>query len=166
MSRSTVRSALVVALLVGSLAACADESTPAATDPTSTAATTTPAPTTAPAPTTTSPEAEPTPGQSATNGTTVLTSPVDGAVVTGPSVAITGEATAFEGNLSWVVYAEGGSLEEPSQEGSTMTGANGEVGPFETTVDLEPGTWTVAVFESSAMDGQPLNLVSATITVK
>ena len=52
------------------------------------------------------------------------------------------------------------------QEGSTMTGANGEVGPFETTVDLEPGSWTVAVFESSAMDGQPLNLVSATITVK
>ena len=43
---------------------------------------------------------------------------------------------------------------------------SGEVGPFETTVDLEPGSWTVAVFESSAMDGQPLNLVSATITVK
>ena len=166
MSRSTVRSALVVALLVGSLAACADESTPAATDPTSTAATTTPAPTTAPAPTTTSPEAEPTPGQSATNGTTVLTSPVDGAVVTGPTVTITGEATAFEGTLSWVVYPEDGSLEDPAKQGSTMTGANGEVGPFETTVDLEPGTWTVAVFESSAMDGQPLNLVSATITVK
>ena len=165
MSRSTVRSALVVALLVGSLAACADESTPAATDQASAAATTTPAPTTAPAPTT-SPGGEPTSGQSATNGTTVLTSPVDGAVVAGPSVAIEGEATAFEGTLSWVVYPQGGSLEEPSLEGSTMTGANGEVRPFETTVDLEPGSWTVAVFESSAMDGQPLNLVSATITVK
>lgn len=27
-----------------------------------------------------------------------------------------------------------------------MTGANGEVRPFEATVDLEPGSWTVAVF--------------------
>lgn len=161
MSRSTVRSALVLALLVGSLTACADESTPAATDPTTSAAATT-----TPAPTTTSPVDEPTPGQSATNGTTVLTSPVDGAVVAGPTVTIKGEATAFEGTLSWVVYPEGGSLEDPAKQGSTMTGANGEIGPFETTVDLEPGTWTVAVFESSAMDGEPLNLVAATINVK
>lgn len=164
MSRSTARSAFVLALLAGSLAACADEGTPAATAPTTSAAASSAPATTTPAPEETTPE--PTAAEPATNGTTVLTSPLDGAVVTGPTVTIAGEATAFEGNLSWVVYPADGSFEEPAQQGSTMTGANGEVGPFETTVDLEPGSWTIAVFESSAMDGEPLNLVSATIDVK
>lgn len=164
MSRSTTRSALIVALLAGALTACADDGTPAGpASTTSAASTTTPA----------APEPEPTPaattapGPAATNGTTVLRSPVDGAVVTGPTVTFEGEATAFEGNLSWVAYhPETGSLDEPAQRGSTMTGANGEIAPFELTVDLEPGSWTVAVFESSAMDGDPLNLVSVTIDVK
>src|SRR5690606_37895884 len=102
MSRSTARSALVLALLAGSLAACADEGTPAATAPTTSAAASSAPATTTPAPEETTPE--PTAAEPATNGTTVLTSPLDGAVVTGPTVTIAGEATAFEGNLSWVVY--------------------------------------------------------------
>ena len=162
MPRSTVRTGILVALLLGSLTACAEGAEP--TTPQATV--TTPAPT--PAPTSRTPPAtEPgTPGPDATNGTTVLRSPVDGQVVDGPTVTVTGEATAFEGTLSWVVYPEGGSLESPSQQGSTMTGANGEIAPFELTVDLEPGRWTIEVFEASAKDGEPLRAVRATVTVR
>lgn len=165
MSRSIVRTGLLITLLVGSLAACADEGAPTDAAPTTTgASTTTPAATTPPAtePTT----SKPTPGPAATNGTTILSSPVDGAVVTGPTVTVTGKATAFEGSLNWAVYPAEGSLDDPEQQGSTMTGANGEVAPFEFTVDLQPGRWTISVFESSAKDGEPLNIVSAAVTVE
>ena len=63
------------------------------------------------------------------------------------------------------------SMDAPRFEGSYM-GASAKISPaaiMECKICwsvYEPGSWTVAVFESSAMDGQPLNLVSATITVK
>lgn len=101
----------------------------------------------------------------AVNDTTVVTTPLEDAILPGPSIEVTGEATAFEGTLSWLVYPVGGSAEEPAQRGSTMAGANGVVGPFSFVIDLEPGQWVVQVFEASAKDGTPLRPVAVTFTV-
>lgn len=101
----------------------------------------------------------------AVNDTTLLAAPLEGATVEGPAVEVSGEATAFEGTLSWLVYPAGGSAEEPTQQGSTDTGANGEIGPFSFTVELEPGDWVIQVFEASAKDGSPLRPVAVTFTV-
>lgn len=101
----------------------------------------------------------------AVNDTTLLAAPLEGATVEGPTVEVTGEATAFEGTLSWLVYPVGGSAEDPAQQGSADTGANGEIAPFAFTVDLEPGEWVVQVFEASAKDGTPLRPVAVTFTV-
>lgn len=122
---------------------------------------------------TSSPEETPSPSPStypddrATNGTTTLESPTSGAVVAGPTVTVSGTATAFEATLAWEVVPAGGG--DPVQEGTTMAGANGEIGPFSFTVDLEPGTWTVRVWEPDVSDGEGSGderLVSATFTVE
>ncbi|MGP7961289.1 Gmad2 immunoglobulin-like domain-containing protein [Sanguibacter sp. A247] len=101
----------------------------------------------------------------AVNDTTVVATPLEDSVVAGPSIEVTGEATAFEGNLSWLVYPADGSADNPAQRGATMTGANGVIGPFSFVVELEPGTWVVQVFEESAKDGTPLRPVAVTFTV-
>jgi len=111
-----------------------------------------------------SPPATPFPDDRATNGTTTLAEPASGAVVTGPTVTVSGTATAFEATLAWEVVPAGGG--DPVQQGSTMAGANGEIGPFTFTVDLDPGTWTVRVWEPSAADeGGEGMLVTSTFTV-
>lgn len=158
--RASVALALLGALTVGG---CADAgggygattatSTAVAPDPTT--------PTTAATPSATAA----TPSGSAVSGTTRLTSPAQGASVAGPTVTFTGEATAFEGTVSWVVHPVGGSIDEPTVDGFTQAGANGDVQPFEFTADLAPGEWVVEVFEASARDGAPTNVVSVTFTV-
>ncbi|WP_448629146.1 Gmad2 immunoglobulin-like domain-containing protein [Cellulomonas soli] len=89
-------------------------------------------------------------------------------------MTVSGEATAFEGTLVWDVVAAGsGDDAAPVAQGSTQAGANGEVGPFTIAVDLEPGTWTVRVWEPDMSDGEGQeadasgrrNLVTATFTV-
>jgi len=157
------RPALLLMLVTAATVAtgCTSGSAPAPTAPSPVPPTTT-VTTPAPSVTPTTPLVTVTP---AVNDTTVVTEPLEGAVVTGPSVTVSGEATAFEGTLAWLVYPVGGSAAEPVQEGTTTTGANGTVAPFEVVVDLDPGAWVVQVFEESPKDGTPLRPVAVTFTV-
>ncbi len=78
-------------------------------------------------------------------------------------VTVSGSATAFEGNLNWeVVDADG----EVIADGYTTAGANGTYGSFSFTVDLEPGTYVVRVWEPSAKDGSRLHLDDHEFTVE
>ncbi len=102
-----------------------------------------------------------------TNGPNSITAPLSGATVTGPAVTVEGEGTAFEGTLLYRVSPAGGS--DVIAEGFTTAGANGEVGPYSIDVDLEPGEYTVQVWEPGMGEGdtagEPRNLVEVTFTV-
>lgn len=91
-----------------------------------------------------------------------LLGPTEGETVSSP-VQITGYGTAFEATISWQVRREGSDT--VVAEGFTQGGANGEFGEFSDAVELEPGTYEMRAFESSAEDGRPLNTDSKTFTV-
>lgn len=92
-----------------------------------------------------------------------LLGPAEGATVSSP-VEITGYGTAFEATVSWEVRREG--ADKVVAEGFTQAGANGEFDDFADSVELEPGTYEIRAFESSAEDGRPLNVDSKTFTVE
>ena len=92
-----------------------------------------------------------------------LLGPTEGATVSSP-VALSGVGTAFEATISWQVRREG--ADAVVAEGFTSGGANGEFGEFDDTVELEPGTYEMRAFESSAEDGRPLHTDSKTFTVE
>jgi len=92
-----------------------------------------------------------------------LLGPTEGATVSSP-VAISGVGTAFEGTISWQVRREGSDA--VMAEGFTSGGANGEFAEFGDTVELEPGTYELRAFESSAEDGRPIHVDSKTFTVR
>lgn len=123
----------------------------------------------------TDPDADPAPADdgipedAAVNGPNSIVEPLDGASVSGPAVTVRGEGTAYEGTLNYeVVRVE---TDEVVAADFTQAGANGEVGPYEFTVDLDPGTYVVRVFEPEISDSEPgdtgpyVNLVEVTITV-
>ena len=64
-----------------------------------------------------------------------------------------GYGTAFEATVSWEVRRQGS--DEVVAEGFTDAGANGEFADFADSVDLDPGTYELRAFESSAEDGRP-----------
>lgn len=158
------RPALLLTLVAAAAVAtgCTTGSDPAPTPTTTGAPTTT---SVAPTTTTAAPTTPLVTVTPAVNDTTILATPLEGSTVEGPTVEVSGEATAFEGTLSWLVYPAGGNPDDPAQQGSAMTGANGEVAPFSFTIELEPGRWVVQVFEASAKDGTPLRPVAVTFTV-
>lgn len=71
-----------------------------------------------------------------------ITEPQQDADVRAGRVTIKGSATAFEGNLTWKVTREDGSL---VQEGHTMAGSMGDFEAYAFELDLEPGTYVVTV---------------------
>lgn len=145
------------------LAACATQDTPGETTSPVVASPGTATPSTTPEPTTTSEPATTPTGDPVVNGTTVLTAPLPGAEVSGPTVTVTGEGTAFEATLDWRVTDIDGT--EVARD-FTMAGANGEIAPFEFAVDLQPGEYIVRVWETSAMDGEEeINPVEAPFSV-
>lgn len=75
--------------------------------------------------------------------------PYEGQRVAAGTVTVSGTATAFEANVLWEVRDADGTV---VADGFTMAGANGEYGPFTFTVDLGPGSYTVAVREPSVAD--------------
>ena len=89
--------------------------------------------------------------------------PTQDASVASP-VTISGVGTAFEATISWQVRREGSDA--VVAEGFTQGGANGEFGEFGDAVELEPGTYEMRAFESSAEDGRPLHVDSKTFTVE
>lgn len=118
---------------------------------------------------TTAPEDEPLPEDAAVNGPNAIAEPLDGASVAGPTVTVRGQGTAYEGTLNYEITLL--ETDEVVAADFTQAGANGEVGPFEFTVDLEPGTYLVRVFEPEISDTEPgdtgpyVNLVEVTFTV-
>ena len=90
-----------------------------------------------------------------------LLSPSEGETVSSP-VRIDGYGTAFEGTISWEVRRDG----EVVAEGFTQGGSMGDFGEFSDSVDLEPGTYELRAFESSAQDGSPIHVDTKTITVR
>jgi len=92
-----------------------------------------------------------------------LLGPTEGATVFSP-VQITGYGTAFEATVNWEVRRQGS--DEVVAEGFTDAGANGEFSDFSDTVELDPGTYELRAFESSAEDGRPLNTDSKVFTVE
>jgi hypothetical protein len=90
-----------------------------------------------------------------------LLAPTEGETVSSP-VTISGYGTAFEGTISWEVRRGGTKV----AEGFTQGGSMGEFGEFTDTVDLDPGTYELRAFESSAEDGSPLHVDTKTFIVE
>lgn len=90
-----------------------------------------------------------------------LLAPTQGATVGSP-VSIDGFGTAFEGTVSWDVRKAGQLV----AQGSTQAGANGEFGPFHDTVRLDPGSYELSAYESSAENGDPIHVDTKTFTVR
>jgi hypothetical protein len=90
-----------------------------------------------------------------------LLAPTEGATTSSP-VAIQGYGTAFEGTISWEVTKDGVKV----AEGTTQGGSNGEFGDFSDTVELDPGSYQIRAFESSAEDGSPIHVDTKMFTVK
>jgi hypothetical protein len=91
-----------------------------------------------------------------------LLGPTEGETVSSP-VEITGYGTAFEATVSWEVRRQ--DSDEVVAEGFTDAGANGEFADFTDSVELDPGTYELRAFESSAEDGRPLNTDTKVFTV-
>jgi hypothetical protein len=89
-----------------------------------------------------------------------LLAPTEGATTSSP-VAIKGYGTAFEGTISWEVTKDGTKV----AEGHTQGGSMGEFGEFSDTVELDPGTYEIRAFESSAEDGSAIHVDTKTFTV-
>lgn len=169
---ATVRAGLAAAVLLV-LAGCGGQTPPEAlpsTLPPVPAATTSPTvlPTPSPEPTEpTEPSDTPT-AAPVVNGPNSITAPAPGSTVEGPTVVVTGEGTAFEATLSYRVLAA--DSDEVVAEGFTMAGANGEIGPWDVELRLDPGRYTVQVWEPDVSDGESTlgpfqHLVETTFTV-
>jgi hypothetical protein len=96
-----------------------------------------------------------------------LLGPSEGATVSSP-VTITGYGTATEATVSWEVYRMDKAVATDTKvaDGFAQGGSNGEFGEFSDTVDLEPGTYELRAFESSAEDGSPQHVDTKTFTVE
>lgn len=108
------------------------------------------------------------PGDPVVNGDNSITFPLPGTSVAGPGVTATGEGTAFEATLLYRVLVAG--TEDVVVEDFTTAGANGEVGPWTIELTLEPGDYTLQVWEPDMSDGEgegapSRNLVETTFTV-
>lgn len=162
---TTTHRAVALVCTIVLLGGCAGELEPAASPEESSTAVT-------PSETPEAPETpEPTPTEQASvvNGPNTIDAPSPGSTVTGPAVHVTGEGTAFEATLSYRVAIAG--TEEALEEGWTTAGANGEVGPYTIELTLDPGEYTVQVWEPDASDGESpdgpyRNLVEVTFTVE
>lgn len=110
------------------------------------------------------------PGDASTvNGPNSILSPTPDATVAGPTVTVSGEGTAFEATLNYQVLAAG-TDEVVLGPDYTMAGANGDIGPWTVELTLDPGEYTVQVWEPDASDGESpdgpyRNLVEVTFTV-
>ena len=160
-----------LALLLTACQTGAEEVDPSATP--SPAATEEPTPTPEPTPEPSESAPDPSVEEGAntlTNGENSILEPAAGAVLTGPDVTVSGEGTAFEANLNYHVL-RAGTEEVVGEIGYTMAGANGEIGPWAIDLTLDPGTYTVQVWEPNVSDGEGeagpyINLVEVTFAVE
>jgi hypothetical protein len=89
-----------------------------------------------------------------------ILAPTQGSKVGSP-VKVTVYGTAFEGHVSLEVYKGGTKVAE-----TFVTTAMGMFLEASTTIQLDPGSYELRAFESSAQDGSPLHVDTKTFTVK
>jgi hypothetical protein len=95
----------------------------------------------------------------------VVDSPLSGATVTSP-IEVTGTADVFEATVSYRLLDEGGR--RIAQGFTNATCGTGCRGSFEVSVDYQVDqdqNGTLEVFEESAKDGRPTNVVSIPVTL-
>lgn len=90
-----------------------------------------------------------------------LLAPTQGATVGSP-VSVDGFGTAFEGTVNWDVRQSGRLV----AQGATQGGSNGQFGAFHDTVKLDPGTYEISAYETSAKDGGPTHVDTKNFTVR
>ena len=88
--------------------------------------------------------------QDAGDQPTLLT-PAEGAMLSAGAVVLSGHATAPEGTLLWHVRRRTDGAVVAS--GHATAGANGDVGPWSTSVDLEPGDYEILLSVPDEEDG-------------
>ncbi len=81
-------------------------------------------------------------------------------------MTVAGTGTAFEATLLYLVLdADGATV----TQGYTNAGANGEIGPFSIVLTLDPGSYTVQVWEPGMAENDasapPVDLAAVTFTV-
>lgn len=91
-----------------------------------------------------------------------IESPAQGETVASP-VTVSGLSATFEGNVVWRVKHDGKVVARGNVQSQ---GANGVFGPFEFTVGLAPGDYTVEAYEESAENGDIINLDSKDFIVE
>lgn len=91
-----------------------------------------------------------------------ISSPQEGDTV-GRTFTVSGTAAVFEATLSYDVRREDGTL---VTEGFTNTAEGQAFAPYEFSLTLEPGTYVIEAYESSAEDGSRLFAETRTVTVR
>ncbi|TDW23846.1 Gmad2 immunoglobulin-like domain-containing protein [Kribbella kalugense] len=93
-----------------------------------------------------------------------VTAPDDDAVVSSP-LKVTGVASVFEAQLNWRIVSE--KTRAVLAKGTANTSEAYKFAPFAFSVTkLPPGTYTLEVFEASAVDGSMTSTDSKLLTVK
>jgi Immunoglobulin-like domain of bacterial spore germination/Sporulation and spore germination len=97
----------------------------------------------------------------AIEGAIVINSPVQDATVQSP-VTVEGDASVFEGTVSWQVLESG----QVVKQGYTTASAGQVLSPYLFEVDLDPGSYTLRVYEASAENGSPMFVETKQFTVE
>ncbi len=82
---------------------------------------------------------------------TWVTSPQEGETLKAGTVKFTGYGTAFEATFAWEVRGRGGDV---VAQGNTMGGSMGTYGEFAFSATLEPGEYTVEVYQPDMSNGE------------
>jgi Immunoglobulin-like domain of bacterial spore germination/Sporulation and spore germination len=94
-------------------------------------------------------------------GAIVIDTPSQDATVQSP-VTVEGDASVFEATVSWQILQDG----QVVQEGYTTTSSGQKFSPYSFDVDLDPGSYTLRVYEASAEDGSPMFVETKQFTVE
>jgi hypothetical protein len=94
-------------------------------------------------------------------GAIVIDTPSQDATVQSP-VKVEGDASVFEATVSWQILQDG----QVVQEGYTTTSSGQEFSPYSFVVALDPGSYTLRVYEASAEDGSPMFVETKQFTVE
>jgi hypothetical protein len=90
-----------------------------------------------------------------------VTTPLDGAVVDG-SFTVTGDASAFEGNVQWELRHAGAVV----RRGYATTARCCRLSPYSFTVTAPPGSYTLVVHDEDVGEGPPPSRDTKRLTVR
>jgi hypothetical protein len=94
-------------------------------------------------------------------GAIIVDTPSQGATVRSP-VTVKGHASVFEGTVSWQILHRG----QVVRESYTTTASGQAFSPYRFEVVLDPGNYTLRVYEVSAESGSPMFVETRQFTVR